>query len=494
MSRTIIWGIVAAVIAALTATAYFVTGASLDEAARKQTRDQVVRAQNLVTQTARLEALGLQKDAERLSIDPGLLRAVKSEAQGERASQSSLAFQRFNAASTDATKPDFMALVDASGDVVSMSGTSGIPPKEWKDPKGDIIWPAINLALSKKVVISEIWDYPGKGLMRVGVASIIDTEAPVPASDEDGVIINGAVVLAYALTAAQAQELERNLGTDVAFFSNGRIDATSLGSDTQRAQQVLGALLAPPPKGKNLADPKAGVVRVSIAGRDFLAASARMPRSASKPLPSTYPPATSGAIVLMNPDPGVAGSVRTFILLVGIGAIVIALLGLYLSNRRLLAQVDSIEVGVADIINGNVDRTFRPVGQELDGLANGLNVMLARLLGRPEPGEEELDDDGNPIVQGRVEFDDQSEVAPGTDPDLARLAQEPEPDYYKRVYTDYKAARQAIGQPDEVSFENFIAKLKVNEGKLKAQYQSRAVRFRVVTKDGKVTLKPVPIL
>jgi hypothetical protein len=44
-----------------------------------------------------------------------------------------------------------------------------------------------------------------------------------------------------------------------------------------------------------------------------------------------------------------------------------------------------------------------------------------------------------------------------------------------------------------VSFENFIAKLKVNEGKLKAQYQCRAVRFRVVTKDGKVSLKPVPI-
>ena len=30
-------------------------------------------------------------------------------------------------------------------------------------------------------------------------------------------------------------------------------------------------------------------------------------------------------------------------------------------------------------------------------------------------------------------------------------------------------------------------------GKLKAQYNCRAVRFRVVTKDNKVSLKPVPI-
>ena len=79
------------------------------------------------------------------------------------------------------------------------------------------------------------------------------------------------------------------------------------------------------------------------------------------------------------------------------------------------------------------------------------------------------------------------------DPDIAALAQESEPDYYKRVYTEYVAAKRASGKPDEVSFENFIAKLKVNEGKLKAQYNCRAVRFRVVTKDGKVTLKPVPI-
>ena len=55
------------------------------------------------------------------------------------------------------------------------------------------------------------------------------------------------------------------------------------------------------------------------------------------------------------------------------------------------------------------------------------------------------------------------------------------------------ADRRQTGNPDDVSFENFIAKLKVNEGKLKAQYNCRAVRFRVITKDGKVSLKPVPI-
>jgi hypothetical protein len=225
-----------------------------------------------------------------------------------------------------------------------------------------------------------------------------------------------------------------------------------------------------------------------------------MPRyPQNKALPADYPPVTAGALVLAPsgrnvPEHATAG--RLVLVLGGI-ALVLALGAMWLSSRRILDQVDELEVGVAEIINGNLERTFRPVGADLDGLANGLNVMLARLLGRPEPGEEEMDDDGNPIVPGRVEFDEGEEgAAPPADSssvELAALAREPEPDYYKRVYTEYVDARRATGNPDEVSFEGFIAKLRVNEGKLKAQHQCKAVRFRVVTKDGKVTLKPVPI-
>jgi hypothetical protein len=489
MSRNVIAGVVAVVIVMLTAAAFFATSSNVDDRVRKEADQRVRRAQSLLTETAKLNALGLQKDVEKLSTDVRLLRAAKSESANVARDEANLAFQKFTADDEAGPKPDIIALVNAEGDLIAMFGVTTVTKTEWKDSKGEVVWPAINVVLSRRVIISEVWDIPGRGLMRVGIAPIIDVETPVPPSDEDGVIINGAVVLAYSMTSKEAEKLERDLGTDVAFFAGGRVDATSLGGSTKEAQNVLGPLL-----GKGLADPKTGVMHVTIGGESYLAASTRVPRSSSKPLPATYPPATAGAIVLMSPDDSAFGGIKLFILMVGIGSLVIALIGLYLSHRRMMAQVDSIEVGVADIINGNVDRTFRPVGAEMDGLANGLNVMLSRLLGRPEPGEEELDDDGNPIVPGRVEFEDQAELAPGTDPELARLAQEPEPDYYKRVYTDYKNARQSIGQPDEVSFENFIAKLKVNEGKLRAQYQSKAVRFRVVTKDGKVSLKPVPIL
>jgi hypothetical protein len=237
------------------------------------------------------------------------------------------------------------------------------------------------------------------------------------------------------------------------------------------------------------------MVTVNVNDGEYLAMGLPMQRQSSKALPADYPAATAAAIVLAPlSNAGTLGSMKTYVLLFGLAALGLALLGMYLVHRRLISQIDPIEHGVADIINGNIDRTFRPVGAEFDGLANGLNVMMARLLGRPEPGDEEYDDEGNPIVPGRVEFEEAEQPnAARPDADLAALAQESEPDYYKRIYTDYLASRKAVNQPDEVSFENFIAKLKVNEGKLKAQYKCKAVRFRVITKDGKVSLKPVPI-
>jgi type II secretory pathway pseudopilin PulG len=471
MSRTVIAAVVAAVIAVLTAIALFVTSTSFDERIKKDADSRLARAYQVVQQLNQLEGIDVSNKAERLAAEKHFVAAIKTDSLTERQRQARLGFQKFNADDKQGdVRPDIIAVVDATGNVLAMNEVPTVVAKQWKTEKGDSIIPALNVVLGKKVIISDIWNYGDKGMMKVGVAPVIDPDAPISNKDPEGVVIIGAVVIAYAQTATS---FTRPSGEE----------------DTAK-QRLLTELL----KGKQITESGAKQ-KVSIDGVDYLAAAVQMPRISTRQLPGDYPPVTSGAVVLaaMSNTGNTARTVKLFILLLGGGAIAIALLGLYLSQRRLLAQVDQIELGVTDIINGNVDRTFRPVGLELDGLANGLNVMLARLLGRPEPGEEEFDEDGNPILQGRVEFEEGDGAAPPTDPDLAALAQESEPDYYKRVYTEYLAARKASGNPDEVSFENFIAKLKVNEGKLKAQYQCRAVRFRVVMKDGKITLKPVPI-
>lgn len=495
MSRTVIAAVVAVVIAALTAIAFFVTSTSFEQRTRADADEDLVRAHQLIGKLSQLGGIDVANKAERLAAIPEFVKAIKTDSESERQQQARIGFQRF-VAKTEGNKPDIIALVDATGNVLAMNEVQSVVPKQWKNDKGESIIPAISVVLGKKVIISDFWTQGDKGLMRIGVAPVIDPDAPINPKDVEGVSIIGAIVVAYAQTAKETQRDATALGTELAYVDGKRVVATSfkreVGSeeDTAKAKQ-LGDLLATGEIGAVNAKSK-----VKVGSDSYLVTSVQMPRSATKEFPKEYPPITAGAVLLspIKEAGSTSSTVKLFILLLGGGALALAMLGLYLSHRRLISQVDQVELGVNEIINGNLDRTFRPVGAELDGLSNALNVMLARLLGRPEPGEEEFDDDGNPVVQGRVEFEEtEGDKQAAVDPDIAALAQESEPDYYKRVYTEYVAARKASGNPDEVSFENFIAKLKVNEGKLKAQYQCRAVRFRVVTKDGKVTLKPVPI-
>lgn len=503
MSRTVITAVVGVVIAALTAIVFLVSNISIKDGVHKRADAQETRAYQVVKRLATLQALDIRDKAERLAARPEFLSAIGTTSESERASQARLGFQKFMAdpteKSTGSLKPDIIALVRKDGELLAMHEVDSVTGNDWKNDKKETnptkvptILPAVNVVLDKRMIIADYWATKQGGLMRIGVAPIVDASQSNK-DNPDGVNV-GAIVVAYAVTAKSAQSDKTLLGTEVAYIDGKKVvgtsfqKGTSTDEDTAKASQ-LNDLIA-----NGTLNESSSKIKVTIDGTDYYAASVKLASLSSKSLPEGYPPTTASAIVfapLADEDGG--GGSSWFVLLLGGGALAIALLGIYLTHRRMVAQVDQVEQGVTDIINGNLDRTFRPVGFELDGLSNGLNVMLARLLGRPEPGEEEFDEEGNPIVPGRVEFEEGEEGKPAVDPDIAALAQESEPDYYKRVYTEYVAARKASGSPDEVSFENFIAKLKVNEGKLKAQYQCRAVRFRVISKDGKVSLKPVPI-
>jgi hypothetical protein len=523
MSRSIIGGIVALVIAALTATAYFVTTSNQEDRVLKDLRDRVGRARNQVRQNATLEGLGILKKVEALAATPEVLDAVKAaEAKDDAALQreSQRAFAEYRA-NEKTEPPDVLAIVNDKGDVVAMHGVSKPTAGEFKGddkkinlaPLAEVLGGPDGTPAPRRIVISDIMKLTDLGVVRIGVAPIIDHEASQVKSAEAGeevFVTKGAVVVAYALTAKAAQATDDLLGTRVAYFDDTHVSATSFrkGNSKDENTEIRGGISkvldSSGLRKAAMEDAPLRIASFEFGGEKYVGAAVRMPRFATKDLPEKgrqYPAQTVGALVLVSVGAEASEMVKpakTFILLLGIGALVISLFGMYMVYRRMETQVDQIELGIADIINGNLDRTFRPVGDDLDGVANGLNVMLARLLGRPEPGDEAYDENGNPIVPGRVDFEEtpEDEVAaraPAPDPDLAALAQEPEPDYYKRLFTEYVDARKASGSPDDVSFENFIAKLRVNEGKLKAQHQCRAVRFRVVVKDGKVSLKPVPI-
>jgi len=191
------------------------------------------------------------------------------------------------------------------------------------------------------------------------------------------------------------------------------------------------------------------------------------------------------------------------VLLVGFVGLLAAVGAATMTARRFLTPLDKIEAGVAEVINGNRDYVFESPSQDFEGLANGLNVMLARLLGRPEPGEEDEDggDGGErgPRWQGDSLFVDEAAAAGGTaaaasSEEAAALAGEAAEAYYDRVWREYAAARQQTGEGVEgLDREQFLAKLRQNEAALAKKYGARLVRFKVVVKNNQTTLKPIPI-
>ena len=133
-------------------------------------------------------------------------------------------------------------------------------------------------------------------------------------------------------------------------------------------------------------------------------------------------------------------------------AILVLLGAVVMTALRFIKPLDKIELGVAEIINGNIDYQFRPVGPDFEGLSNGLNVMLARLLGREEPNEDEPEEEQDETARWRS---DQMLVEEGAGPSAApapeakALGQESEPIYYARIFNEYVAALRRPGQADQ---------------------------------------------
>ena len=487
MSRTIIGGIVAILIAALTALVYILVTTSLPGVARREARDMIARVPDQAVRNASLEALDLSKRVEQFAAqDDSLRQALQSNDAATRGQHADLAFGRYidrlPGGRAQAAKPLLM-LVNAAGDVVARYEVNNPVAGEFKKD-GKVTQPAIALAIAQRAVLSEVWTYQG-GLFRAGVATVVD----VPDAASGPAKILGAVIVLRPLDNGVAVRESAALGTEVAYFDQGQVFATSSGGGKADGSGMQQAVTA------NLSKLGAGPVRISAGGTTYLAMAAPLPRIASVELPAGYPAMTASTLVLVResraiPEHGKAG---TLILLLGALALVFALAGMHFASKRILDQVDQVEIGVGEIINGNTERTFRPVGAELDGLANGLNVMLARLLGRPEPSDDDFDDEDG-AAPAAIEIGEASRAhAQSEDSELEALAREPEAAYYQRVHGEYRAAREASGSPDPVSLESFTAKLRVNEGKLKAQHHVRMVRFKVATADGKVSLKPVPI-
>jgi hypothetical protein len=284
------------------------------------------------------------------------------------------------------------------------------------------------------------------------------------------------------------------VGAEIGLFHQGKMQTssfvTSEGKEDGNETQAMTAVLF---SGDKLAEQALSkgqpteVKRIELDGADYAAVAA--------PSTGNLGDKTAGFAVLvpLAAGAGLASSVITSIWALGLIGILLVAFAAGLTARRFVRPLDQIEVGVAEIINGNIDYTFKPVGPDFEGLSNGLNVMLARLLGRDDPDEDQVEEEEGTKWKAEQMVIEEGEGQPAG-VDAQSLAQESEAAYYPRLYNEYiTALRNAGVRADGVSVQAFTAKLRLTEGGLKRKWKCRMVRFVMIASGENIVFRAVKI-
>jgi len=478
-------GLIAAVaLAGLTAIFHVSITATLKESIRQNVESRVARAQRIYRDISQLSGLKLANlAAERARSADVLAVFDKADAAARQSAAYEISEKLNQQLKQDGRKADIVAIFDATGKIVGRD----------LNPNADVgldlraKYPAVGHAL-KGVAVKDVWTWQDR-VHEIAVAPVVKT---------DNTVVGG-VLFAWVVSAVTAQANSDLLDTEIGFFHAGKVYASSFVSSVDKSKedvtksQALSALLFTGEKSAEVALQKGTptpVMTWEIEGHEFAAV--------ASPMPGNFADKTSGFVVLASLSEGMANvhAAGMKIVWLGLLAIVIAIVASTLTARRFVAPLDQIELGVAEVINGNIDYTFKPVGADFEGLSNSLNVMLARLLGREEPNEEAVEEEEDGGVQKWKAEAMVIEETDGSAPaaTVAALAEEGEASYFPRLFGEYLSTLQKLAQPTEgMSVLAFMAKLSLTEAGLREKWECKVVRFLLAVQGKQISFRPVKI-
>jgi hypothetical protein len=479
-------GLIAAALI-LVATVFFFLWVTSDmkAAATQDAEAKVSRAQSVYQQISRLVSLDLANLAAERARTPAVVAVFD---RTEETALRSAAFEEcevLNAAlEKEHRKADILAILNSTGKIVARNLN---PNADYGENLRDR-YPAVVQAL-KGIPVKDIWTWRDGGVHVVAVA---------PITRPGGTIV-GAMLIAWVVSARTAQESRDLLGTEIGYFHAGKAYTSSFVSSDDASKedvaktQALSNFLFADQKLAALALSSAAPTPVAhwfLEGRDYAVVAA--------PMPGNFADKTSGFAILASLTDGMSRvqSQGIKVLLFGLLAVLVALVVAAMTARRFIGPLDKIELGVAEIINTNIDYTFKPVGPDFEGLSNSLNVMLARLLGREEPNEETVEEEEDaPSKRWKADMMSIDSTGGEASPDtVAALAEESEAAYYPRLFNEYVNSLQGFGQPSRgLSVQAFMAKLSLAEAGLREKWECRSVRFQIVTEGSEILFKPVKI-
>jgi hypothetical protein len=487
-------GLIAAIaLAVLTGVFFFAITASLKEANQQAVEARVSRAQRIYSDISQLDGLKLANFAATRAHEklpngrPDLSNALAVFDKADPAARQQGAYEVCEVLNQQLKqenhKADIVAILDATGKIIARDLNANADVGLDLRAK----YPAVAQVLTGKAV-KDVWTWQNR----------VHQIALAPISKPDNSVV-GALLFGWVVSATTAQSSRELLDADIGFFHAGKVYASSFVSSADKSKedvgksQILSNLLFAGEKIAEQTLKNGSPTRVNIwelEGHRFAAVVA--------PMPGNFADKSSGFVVLASASDAMVNvqAAGMKVLWLGLFAIVITIVASMLTARRFMEPLDQIELGVAEVINGNIDYTFKPVGQDFEGLSNSLNVMLARLLGREEPNEEavEEEEDGGKKTwkaEAMVIEDTDGSAPPAT---VEALAEEGEAAYYPRLYAEYMASLNRLGQPTEgISVLAFMAKLSLTEAGLREKWECKVVRFLLAAKGDQITFRPVKI-
>jgi hypothetical protein len=426
----------------------------------------------------------LVSHAKRAASQKQFIDAIQKEETPEKRKAVYDAITKYDAwlSKVEGKATDFIAVLDEHGKVIARD-------RSIQDMHGESLgYVSVKHALKGRAT-SDVW-LSKNHMMRAGTAPIyIDGQ------------VKGVVVIGYSFTDKDASVERRQLGAHVLYFVDGAVRASSFPKKGAVVKDVDSRLLKSKNIVKAVEDGKVSTVfKAKLGGADYVGVAGPLPAPATlyagisnngEGAKATSAAAKkAGFIVLVNVTNRNARVRSTRWILLGFTVVLMLFaMGLmFFVAKHFVDAQDKLELGVSEVISGNMDYTF-DVQEEFEGLANAMNVMLARLLGRPEPGE---DDDGSD-ASWRPDVIT-IETAFGDDGKASELAGIDRDSYLASLYQEYVAARSAAGLSIEgIDEAGFNQKVIANEAMLKAKHKCEEIRFTVLSQSGRVSLKPFKI-
>ena len=211
-------GLVAAIIlVVVTAGVYSAVTHEMRDATIRTVEFDVSRAQRMHSDITRLEALefanlvgGLAHRASVVGIFSKSDETARRQAAFEQAEQLNGLLQ-----TGGARKADIVAILDAEGKVIARD--LNVNAMYGEDLRSK--FPAVGTALRGEAT-KDIWTLAGR-MTRIAVAPIIHPDGT----------IRGALLVGYVVTARDAQAKRDLLGSEVAYFHNGKVHTSSFVSE-----------------------------------------------------------------------------------------------------------------------------------------------------------------------------------------------------------------------------------------------------------------------